>query len=228
MPKTNGIAKPVCVSGGAEGADAVWVQTASRNNYTSKVMSFKGHHRTKLDGNIQVIELSPKELGEADSKLKEANVYLKRANYKMDLLRRNYYIIEKAESCYAIIDQFISKTKSNANQVRIKGGTAWGCQMLVLEYIKSLGKDVSTAVPLYAFSQNENKWFQAFCTVEKGILTNVDWNVCQPTCPRNTFAGIGTRQIDSKGIQAITNLLQKRTFIQPPRPAADKSVPTKL
>ena len=190
-------------------------------------MSFKGHQRTKLDRNIQVIELSPQELGEADIKLKEANVYLKRANYKMDLLRRNYYIIEKAESCFAIIDQFLSKTKNNANQVRIKGGTAWGCQMFVLGYIKSLGKDVSTAVPLYAFSQNEDKWFQAFCTVEKGNLTSIDWNACQPTSPRSTFAAIGTRQIDSKGIQAITNLLQKRPFIQPPRPL-DKSAPTKL
>ncbi|KAG2386492.1 hypothetical protein C9374_002236 [Naegleria lovaniensis] len=87
MPKEPLSARRLCVSGGASGADFEWVSVAVKVCQV-EIISFAGHCCSSVNGAV-VKCLSPIQLREADPKLEEANIYLKRNNYKLDLLRRN-------------------------------------------------------------------------------------------------------------------------------------------
>lgn len=189
-----------CYSGGCEGTDFEWTKTFGKK---SIVYSFAGHHQRVLPNvGEKVITLDKKELALADAKLSEANKYLKRRNTKFNLLRRNYYIISKAEACYAIIEEFENKTASNKNSVRIRGGTAWGCQMFLLKYIsENQIKDKKNVQPhLYAYCQGEGncKWYGISMDVKDGNIVNIDWSEMQPKNLSGRFAGIGVRAINER------------------------------
>ncbi|KAL9646210.1 hypothetical protein ABK040_008083 [Willaertia magna] len=209
----------VCVSGGATGSDYYWIKEADKYSHGSVVMSFVGHKgRTVIKSlNLKIIEIEKQNLLTADSKLLIANKYLKRSNINYDLLRRNYFIIQQADSVYAIITKLFNKNQSNKDQVRIDGGTAWGCQMFVIEYISKLTnindiKSLIVCVPLYVFSQDTNKWLQAKChyNMETLSLKEIDWfEITEAPKPKGCYGAIGTREINSNGIKAIQNIFSK-------------------
>ncbi|EFC35353.1 predicted protein [Naegleria gruberi] len=200
-----------CYSGGCEGTDFEWTKAFGKK---SVVYSFAGHHQRVLPNvGEQVITLDKKELAFADKKLSEANKYLKRRNTKFNLLRRNYYIISKAASCYAIIEEFENKTASNKSSVRIRGGTAWGCQMFLLKYIsENQIQDKKNVQPhLYAFCQEAGncKWFGISMDVKGGEIVNTDWSEMNPKKLSGKFAGIGVRAINDSGNKPFKGWLRK-------------------
>ena len=95
------------------------------------------------------------------------------------LLERNYYQVAWSDSVYGVGE--LSKSQ-------IKGGTAWAFQMFW-----DLGKTES-----YFFDQNENQWYQ---------WTNQWSPMEQPPQPKGIWAGIGTRNLNVQGKQAIRTLM---------------------
>jgi len=199
----------VCISGGASGADTKWATQCAINGIEVTIMSFQDH-RCTLDYSCYRVVLTPKELNDARVALVEANQFLKRKNVESNYLKRDFYQIKFAESVYAV--GWFSEDSKVPGAVNIKGGTAWGCQLFILRYAKKFGlfaNKKSLTVPLYFFDMFQNKWFQALAQTNSFQVTKVEWHVIeQPAKPSGKFAGIGSRDMNRDGSDAIENILQ--------------------
>ena len=112
----------------------------------------------------------------------QANKTLERkpGNYK-DLLSRNWFQVKNSDAIYAI-----GKFTNEMNLV-VDGGTGWAVQMAI-----------DSRKTVYFFDLNQNKWFVS----EQGSTFT---EITTPTLTKN-FAGIGTRDINENGKQAIRNV----------------------
>lgn len=175
----------VCFSGGAEGADSVFNDVALSNQHSVIHYSFEGH-RCNVSDNIY--RLNQDELKIADSALKKANKTLKRKipfrSYVRNLLRRNFYQIEMVSSVYAV---------STIKNGQISGGTAWACQMFIDRNFSFMNK-----IPLFVFDQDKRQWFQY--DKHEGFVA-----IDKPPVPSGMYAGIGTRDLNDFGKEAIKN-----------------------
>ncbi len=142
----------LCLSGGAKGADATWGEEASKIGHQVIHWSFEGH---KSHGNPDhTIKLDDETLKEADIRLDEANLSLKRRvpygkPWIANLLRRNWFQIKYATTVYAVgtlnenatmYDYLHIQSKhdplSKSDHLGIDGGTAWACQMYLDYYLE--------------------------------------------------------------------------------------------
>lgn len=170
-----------CYSGGAIGADIFWGKVASEYGHDVKHFVFE-NHRYRGENNIV---LTPSDLEQANEFLIEANKTLKRSfptknEYVNNLLRRNYFQIKDSDSVYAV-----SEIKDNM----VQGGTAWAVQMFL-----NMGK-----TECYVYDQVQKEWF---------YYENGSWLVMgfAPETPTGSYAGIGTRKLNSFGEDAIFNV----------------------
>ena len=179
-------------SGEAEGSDLYWRGIA--NQYGVKGKDFTTNNIDKVNRE------------EATDKVIQANKTLnrvfpvqpnkertqKQADYINNLILRDWLQVKNADTIIAI-----GRLKNGI----VEGGTGWAVQMAINE-----GK------PVYVFSQNSGKWY-------KNI--NGKWESSDvPTLTPN-FAGIGTRELNDAGKQAIVDVFTK-TFGEAP---ADVNVP---
>ncbi len=167
-------------SGGAVGSDTQWdVIGKEFGMITNKHYYFEGFKTP--NGNTAIpIELKK----EADEKLKAANKTLGRKfptskEYVNNLLRRNWWQVKNSDAIFAI---------ATITDNKVDGGTGWAVHMAIAEN-----------KPVYVFDQKINKWFT--------------WNnnkFIESAIPRLTknFAGIGTREINESGKQAIRNVYE--------------------
>lgn len=180
-------------SGEAEGSDLYWRGIA--NQYGIKGKDFTTNNIDKVNRE------------EATDKVIQANKTLnrvfpvqpnkertqKQSNYINNLILRDWLQVKNADTIIAI-----GRLKNGI----VEGGTGWAVQMAINE-----GK------PVYVFSQNSGKWY-------KNI--NGKWESSDvPTLTPN-FAGIGTRELNDAGKQAIVDVFTK-TFGEAP---ANVNVPT--
>ncbi len=181
----------ILFSGGAEGADSLFGECAEKIGH--KVVHF-GFEGMKLPSKIKednVCYLN-------DVMLKEADVYLKRANLKLErsfptktyytnnLLRRNYFQVKKSMSVYAVAALDLEKNI-------VLGGTGWAVQMAV---------DIK--IPeVYVFDLKTSKWFY-YEYVEGKFHKMID----RPIKPTGYYTGIGSRpqNLTVEGIEAIRKL----------------------
>lgn len=184
--------KGIIHSGGAVGADECFGNIGTELGYKVIHHSFVGH---KVNGKGSTINHSDKELYEGYDLLAKANLTLKRrfpiANpYVNKLLERNYYQVLHSD--------FILAIAPLENEVIVRGGTGWAVEMA-----KLLNKDV------YVFDINENRWYNWCHNVDLGGDYYAD-SFCyyDEKIPNiGAFAGIGTREITQKGIEAIREAL---------------------
>ena len=173
-------------SGEAEGSDLYWRGIA--NQYGVKGKDFTTNNIDKVNRE------------EATDKVIQANKTLnrvfpvqpnkertqKQADYINNLILRDWLQVKNADTIIAI-----GRLKNGI----VEGGTGWAVQMAINE-----GK------PVYVFSQNNGKWY-------KNI--NGKWESSDvPTLTPN-FAGIGTRELNDAGKQAIVDVFTK-TFGEAP------------
>lgn len=181
----------VCFSGAAKGADTCWAYEARKNGDSVIHFSFSGH---KTFDNKDVIVLLNEELEAADSALIVANITLKRrVPEKLEiknLLRRNFYQIVHTQSIYAI-----SEIDKNG---LVKGGTSWAVQMYL-----DRNKNVSGFLPVYVFDQKMNKWYQFDNDIKKWM------NITIPPKPQGLYTGIGTRELNVYGKNAIESVYKQ-------------------
>lgn len=184
-------------SGGAKGSDIFWDIIGKEYGVKTLAFSFSGHKC--LSSNYKI--LSDEELQEGWENVllvaNKMNRYLgKTGVYVRNLLSRNWFQVKYSNSIYAIgtILKPGEKGKNYRNSTNlpvIDGGTGYAVGMAI-----NIGK------PVYVFDQNLNKWFiwnnNNFMDINNPVLTN-------------RFAGIGTRELNENGKNAIKSIYN-RTF----------------
>ena len=198
----------ICFSGGAYGAESVWEMYSYRNGHKTVVITFDGHHSISEPTHSTLKILTKNELKRADKYLDEANIYLNRKNYKQNLIRRTYFIIENASKCYAVVLDIGDKTPTNKHMPRIIGGTSWGCIMFILKHIKNI--ETKKKIPLYIYAENKEVWVTPQITMENGKIINIEYIETDPPKPSGQYAGIGSRDITEVGSNAIQELFKKQ------------------
>lgn len=174
---------PLCLSGGAAGADLQWGMNAGKAGHQVIHFSFSGHNTSAPA--VEVVRLTEQQLREADEHLHRANLTLKRrfptqSPATNSLLRRNWFQVRDAGSVYAV---------STIEKGLVAGGTAWAVQM----YLDRGGREA------FVFDQAADRWM----AWEDGWV-----EVKTVPKPHGIWAGIGTRDLKQNGKQAIRTLLR--------------------
>ena len=176
----------ICNSGGADGSDTVFEEECTKKGIQVIAWSFDGHNTKSLNRKI----LTKEELTEGFEHVKKANETLKRNIYNLspyvkNLLSRNWFQVKNSSAVYAIGTFQVNDFKI------ISGGTGWACQ-----------EGINNKKDVYIFEQNINSWFKY--NYKNEIFEKYN-GIPQLT---KRFAGVGTREINENGIEAIKELLK--------------------
>lgn len=186
----------VCHSGGAVGSDTEWENIGKEFKVITKAYSYK----TSYHVSENKIEISDEDYKEGIEEINKANKWLNRYGIHkyMNLLARNWAQVKYSDQVIAvgtIVKRGEKSPKGYPNKGKfdmVDGGTGYACQMAI-----------NHEKVVFVFDQKRDKWFRwsysSLCYVE-----------CQ--CPKisyQNFAGIGTREIKSNGIQAIRDVFTK-------------------
>jgi hypothetical protein len=169
----------ICHSGGCPGADMAWETVGEEFNVKTIAYSFSGH--TQYGKNPKVLTTQELEEGlehviEASKTLKRNVLYIPR--YVKGLLCRNWFQVKNSDTIFAV-GRLISKSL-------VDGGTGWAVQMAV-----------DNKKPVFFFNQPTKTWNKFnYDTME---FDKIDYI---PKLTEN-FAGVGTREIDENGKEAI-------------------------
>jgi hypothetical protein len=174
-----------CNSGGADGADTVWENECMINGIPVIAWSFNNHKTKSKNRKI----LTTEELKEGWEKVVIANETLKRniwglKPYVKNLLARNWFQVKNSEAVFAV-------AHLDSSFKFILGGTGWCCMM-----------GIDNNKPVYVFDSNFNSWFEFSYINYK--FQKIDY-IPELT---ETFAGVGSREIDDHGINAIKEIFQ--------------------
>ena len=175
-------------SGGATGADTQFAEVASELGLATKAHSFEGHLKGGRPSLEETVIHSQEELNTADELLKTINekyltnrTYPTRSTFTTNLLRRNYYQVKDSDAVIAV-------TRIDNNGI-VEGGTAWAVYM-----------GVEKGIPVHVFDYQRGNWY-----------TWQDSKFVRSELPPkyNSFAGIGSRDSDETGVQAIKDYLEQ-------------------
>jgi hypothetical protein len=188
----------VCLSGGALGSDLAWGMTAGMAGHGVIHFSFAGNK--SLAPSSEIVILTVAQLQAADQYCERANTTLKRhwppkSGFVRNLLRRNWYQVESATSCYAVsgfkLDGWLEIGAELDPRWEVQGGTAWATQMFI-------DKHHGAPCACYVFDQDVCNWFEW-----RGKWTRI----YEPPKPSGIYAGIGTRPLHLIGKLAIRVLM---------------------
>lgn len=178
-------------SGGAKGADTIWGQIGEQygvkaNHYYSGEKTPNGNmeisEQDKIEGQ-QKVTIAARQMGRIEPTQQVRN----------ELLIRDWAQVKYADAIFAVTTMLSVGSEMNYGKLakirQGKGGTGYAMQMAINE-----GK------PVYVYDQVRERWFKNI----NGVWSSSDI----PTLTNN-FAGIGTREINEKGIQAIKDVYAK-------------------
>jgi hypothetical protein len=183
----------ILLSGGADGADSAFSKAASAVKHQVVHWTFEGH-KSKLRKGLY--QLTDEHLTAVDPYLVRANKGLIRSfptksEHTNNLLRRNHFQVRWSESVYAI-----SKFSPDSSMLKVAGGTAWACQLYVDRFIYD--QEPMSLCKLYLFDQGSERWYQ---------WDKVWYKMDQlPPTPFGVYAGIGSRDLTTAGLDAINSL----------------------
>ena len=174
-------------SGGALGADFQWKTIG-------------------LEYNIDTVDFLTKSLtehlnleSEIESNYVKACGFLARPILNKDshggkLVRRNYLQTYFSDAIFGIADLIKPGIKDKKGFINksvytvVSGGTAYAITYGILNN-----------KPVFVFNQDDNNWY----------TWDSDWVICKTPILTYNFAGIGTREINKFGIEAIKNVYEK-------------------
>ena len=188
--------KIICHSGGALGSDKEWSRIGEF--YGVKTVDYS--YKTKYHDSPNKFEISDEDYKEGINEVRKANHWLNRyaINNYMNLLARNWAQVKYSNQTFAIgrildIGEKGSKGYYSKSKYQcLDGGTAY-CVMMSINH----NRDV------YVYDQYKEKWFHW----SYNSMTFVESNI--PKISVQNFAGVGTREINDKGTQAIRDVYQK-------------------
>ena len=194
----------ICNSGGAAGSDTVFENECISRGIPVVAWSFAGH-KTKSPNRKN---LTQEELQIGWNKVIIANKSLKRniyglSQYVKNLLARDWYQVMNSKSIYAI------GTIQDDMHI-VNGGTGWAVQ-LALDDNKETFPMMKRHI--FVFDQVRNLWYTPVFSKETdywewGTIRLLDDNPYVPGMRDEPFAGIGTRDINENGINAIKQLFE--------------------
>lgn len=186
----------VCHSGGAVGSDSEWENIGKEFGVITKAYSYK----TSYHVSENKIEISEDDYKEGVEEINKANKWLNRYGIHkyMNLLARNWAQVKYSNEVIAI-GTIVRKGEKNPKGYynkgkfdMVDGGTGYAVQMAI-----NHEKEV------YVFDQIRDRWF-------RWSYASLSYVECQcPKISHQNFAGIGTREIKSNGIQAIRDVYVK-------------------
>jgi hypothetical protein len=195
------LSKIICHSGGAKGSDTYWENIGETFGVLTRAYSYKtNYHDSK-----NKVEISDLDYKEGIDEINKANKILGRfgINKYMNLLARNWSQVKYSQQIFAIgyIVEPGGKTPkgyySKSKFQSVDGGTGYAVQM-----------GVNNKKDIYVFDQYIKSWFRwSYSTMTFIKIENT------PTIKSQNFAGIGTREINIDGIDAIKSVYSK-TFCQ--------------
>ena len=187
-----------CHSGGAYGSDTYFEEIGAKYNVITRAYSYK----TEKHKSINKVEISEEDYLEGIKMIKIANKKLMRNGIDkyMNLLSRNWSQVKYSNQTFAI--GFIVKNgdkspkgfKNNTGYDLVDGGTGYAVQM-----------SIDNKRDVFVFDQKLIKWFRFSYLSYRFVECD------PPKITEQNFAGIGTRDINEHGINAIEELY-KRTF----------------
>lgn len=191
-------------SGGALGADTEWDEIGKKFGMVNNNHYYTGSKTP--NGNT---EISEADYTEGQQKVTTAARQMGRIapthQVRQELLIRNWAQVKYADAVFAISEILGVGDKMNYGKealiVQGKGGTGYAMQMAINE-----GK------PVYMFDQRRKVWVKNI----NGVWSKSEVPVLTPN-----FAGIGTREINDAGLQAIRDVYKK---IKESLPKEDGSV----
>jgi hypothetical protein len=185
----------VCHSGGAKGSDTVWEKLGEK--YGIRTRAYSRH--TKQHTSPNKVEISEEDYLEGVEKINTANLNLKRYGIHkyMNLLARNWCQVKYAQQIIAIGSIAVPGEISNGHRCKSKyqsvnGGTGYAVQM-----------GIDSHKPVWVFDQPREKWFKW------SYSSNSFFDSECPSIEFQDFAGIGTREINEAGINAIKEVYTK-------------------
>jgi len=169
-------------SGGASGSDSIFETEGEKYSVKTVAYSFFGHNIKSKNKWV----LTQQQLSDGWEHILITNKTLKRnisniSPYVKNLLSRNWFQVRESDSIYAI-----GTLKSDHE---ILGGTGWAISM-----------GIDNNKHIYVFEQNMNSWYEYSYDENKFIKISYI-----PKLTEN-FAGIGTREINENGKNAIIEL----------------------
>lgn len=181
------IAENVLHSGGAVGSDRAWEMMGYRYGL-QKENVFHYYYNTKTPfGNK---EISIDDFAEGRSMVKKANEILHRRPDKyINLLARNWCQVKYSDATFAIANGLDMNTNI------VDGGTGWAVAMSIM-----------ANHPTFVYVQMSRQWYMYSFEMKKFVE-------CDTPTLTNNFAGIGTREINGAGLDAIANCYMKITPI---------------
>lgn len=190
------IDKLICHSGGAKGSDSIFESICMQNNIEVKAYSYKTPYHISLNK----VEISENDYKEGMSEIYKANRILNRwgINKYMNLLARNWTQVKYSDEIFAIGRIIKSGCKgqkgyyNNSKFDVLDGGTSYAVQM-----------GINHKKPIHVFEQNIKKWYRWSYITNKFIEEN------DPVISKENFAGVGTREINEFGSNAIKELIER-------------------
>lgn len=181
-----------CHSGGAKGADTVWETYMDYYGGKTKAYSYK----TSYHKSPNKVEITQEDYEEGVHEVNRANHYLNRwgANKFMNLLARNWSQVKYSNQIIAIghiVKPHEKGKKGYYNRGKysaVDGGTGYAVMMGILN-----DKIV------HVYDQEQEKWYEWHYTIND--FAEIDPKDVYLTT--TDFAGIGTRDINDKGRDAI-------------------------
>lgn len=186
-----------CHSGGAEGSDTYWETLGENFNVKTHAYSY----RTPSHQSKNKVEISDEDFKEGIIEINKANKILCRygINKYMNLLARNWAQVKYSKQVFAIGTIVMPGNRGSrgyynkSNLEVVDGGTGYAVQMAI-NHVREV----------FVFCQEAKSWFKWSYPSLKFVKLKET-----PKITYQDFAGIGTRQISSDGIQAIQDVYNK-------------------
>lgn len=188
-------------SGGAVGSDSYWGEIGEQYGVAS---NHYYHGQRTPEGNKEISQQDYEEGRFESAKAAKRNWGYQYSTMKDDRLIRNWAQVKYADAIFAIGHIVQPGEKAFPNQRNdtrtaispmVTGGTGYAVGMAILHN-----------KPVYVFDQQGGKWYKWDASANNFVESDT------PTLTKN-FAGIGTREINETGKQAIRDVYEK-TFGQ--------------
>lgn len=184
-------------SGGANGSDIYWEIIGKQFGLETTVHFY--HLKKTPFGNTQITE---KEYDEGKLQVTTAAKQMGRitSSQKIShpLLIRNWSQVYNSDAIFAISTivekNNLLKDGRLAKIDQVEGGTGYAVQMAI-----------NNKKPVYVFDQELKMWFTYYEPAKRFLLCGI------PILTKN-FAGIGTRELNEFGIQAIKDVYEQTTI----------------
>ena len=184
-------------SGGAVGSDSYWGEIGEQYSVTS---NHYYHGQRTPEGNKEISRQDYEEGRFESAKAAKHNWGYQYSTMKDDRLIRNWAQVKYADAIFAIGHIVQPGEKAFPNQRNdtrtaispmVTGGTGYAVGMAILHN-----------KPVYVFDQQYGKWYKWDTSANNFVESNT------PTLTKN-FAGIGTRELNEVGKQAIRDVYEK-------------------